>query len=90
MEDAESCYVESLKEDLGYTGVGIAGETRGYGKEDWGLILSAPKLEVVEEDVFPAHIVSKCICRTDSMNERTIWLQLVSSPGHHHQQMAMR
>ena len=34
-------------------GVGIPGETRSYGEENGGLVLGAPKLEVIEEDVFP-------------------------------------
>jgi hypothetical protein len=53
VKDTEACYVESLEEDLRYMGVGIPGETRSYGEENGGLVLGAPKLEVIEEDVFP-------------------------------------
>ena len=53
MEDAEACYIESLKEDLGYAGVRVARQAWGYGEEDGGFILGAAELEVVEEDVFP-------------------------------------
>ena len=45
---------------------------------------------MVEKDVFPAVPLATKHCEAASVNERTIWLRLVSSRAHHRQQRAMR